>query len=225
MLQKIFNKNHRPYSILFNKLSNCEDGNKDILVARFLVPIVLFFTGARPAEITFLKTTDCEIQSIKGEERIVLYLEANELKGSKTRQSRRIVIVHDFLAKELNFLNFIKNAIKEKREFLFNAVEDFETKISVEFNRNKEFLEGNISRIDDFNNLTYSLYSFRHTYKTHMLSKNVSETVVDKIQGHVDKNVSAGYFSITDELIDTINSFDKYKVINWKDIKTITDKF
>ena len=58
-----------------------------------------------------------------------------------------------------------------------------------------------------------------------MLSKNVSETVVDKIQGHVDKNVSAGYFSITDELIDTINSFDKYKVINWKDIKTITDKF
>ena len=39
------------------------------------------------------------------------------------------------------------------------------------------------------------------------------------------QSAPAGYFSITDELIDTINSFDKYKVINWKDIKTITDKF
>ena len=225
MLQKIFNKNHRPYSILFNKLANCKNKNKDILLARFLVPIVLFFTGARPAEITFLKTTDCEIQNIKGEERIVLYLEANELKGSKTRQSKRIVIVHDFLAKELNFLNFIKNAIKEKREFLFNAVEDFETKISVEFNRNKEFLEGNISKIDSFRNLTYSLYSFRHTYKTHMLSKNIAETVIHKIQGHIVNDVAAGYFSITEDLIDTLNLFDKHLIINWEDVKTITDRF
>ena len=208
-----------------NKLTNCDNKNKDILLARFLVPIVLFFTGARVAEITFLKTEDCEIKNINGEERVILYLEANELKGSKTKKSRRIVIVHDFLSKELNFINFIKNAIKEKREFLFNAVEDFETKISVGFNREKDFLEDNISRIDNFNNLTYSLYSFRHTYKTHMLSKNVSETVVDKIQGHSDKKEAAGYFSITEDLIDTLNLFDKHLIIDWKDIKMITDNF
>lgn len=225
MLQKIFNKNHKPYSILFSKLVDCEDKDKDILLARFLVPIVLFFTGARVSEITFLKTSDCEIQDIKGEERIILYLEANELKGSKTKKSRRIVIVHDFLAKELNFINFIKNAMKEKREYLFNAVEDFETKISVGFNRDKEFLEGNISRIDDFNNLTYSLYSFRHTYKTHMLSKNIPETVVDKIQGHSDKKEAAGYFSITEDLIDSLNLFDKHLIIDWEDIKRITNRF
>ena len=225
MLQKIFNKKHKPYSILFKKLANCNNENKDILLSRFLVPIVLFFTGARVAEITFLKTSDCEIKNIKGEERIILYLEANELKGSKTRKSRRIVIVHDFLAKELNFINFIKNAIKEKREFLFNAVEDFETKVSVSFNREKDFLEDNISRIDDFNNLTYSLYSFRHTYKTHMLSKNISETVVDKIQGHSDKKEAAGYFSITEDLIDTLNLFDKHLIIDWSDIKIITNNF
>ncbi len=223
MLQKIFNKNHKPYSILFDKLANCEDKNKDILLARFLVPIVLFFTGARVSEITFLKTSDCEILNIKGKERIILYLEANELKGSKTKLSRRIVIVHDFLAEELNFLNFIKNAMREKREFLFNAVEDFETKISVSFNRNKEFLEGNLSRIDDFNNLTYSLYSFRHTYKTHMLSKNIPETVVDKIQGHSDRKEAAGYFSITEDLIDTLNLFDKHLIIDWEDIKKVTN--
>jgi integrase len=226
MLQKIFNKKYKPYSILFDKLKNDTTAeNRDILMARFLVPIVLFFTGARPAEITFLKTSDCEIKNINGEERIILYLEANELKGSKTKLSRRIVIVHDFLAKELNFLDFIKNAIKEQREFLFNAVKDFETKVSVSFNRDKEFLEGNVSRIDDFNNLTYSLYSFRHTYKTHMLSKNVSETVVDKIQGHSDRKEAAGYFSITEDLIDTINSFDKHLIIDWDDIKIITNTF
>ena len=116
--------------------------------------------------------------------------------------------------------------MKEKREFLFNAVEDFETKISVGFNRNKDFLEGNISRIDDFNNFTYTLYSFRHTYKTHMLSQiNIKETVIDKIQGHIDKKVAAGYFSITEDLIDTINSFDKHSIIDWSDIKMITDNF
>lgn len=225
MLQKIFNKNYKPYSILFSKLVDCEDKDKDILLARFLVPIVLFFTGARVSEITFLKTSDCEIQNIRGEERIILYLEANELKGSKTKKSRRIVIVHDFLAKELNFINIIKNAMKEKREFLFNAVEDFETKISVGFNRDKEFLEGNISRIDDFNNLTYSLYSFRHTYKTHMLSKNIPETVIDKIQGHTDRKEAAGYFSITEDLIDSLNLFDKHLIIDWEDIKKITNNF
>lgn len=226
MLKKIFSKEHKPYSVIFDELANDEGKNRDILLARFLVPIVLFFTGARPAEITFLKTTDCEIQNIKGEERIILYLEANELKGSKTRKSKRIVIVHDFLAKELNFINFIKNAMKEKREFLFNAVEDFETKVSVGFNRDKDFLEGNISRIDDFNNFTYTLYSFRHTYKTHMLSQiNIKETIIDKIQGHIDKKVSAGYFSITEELIDTINSFNKHLIIDWDDIKIITNTF
>ena len=225
MLKKIFSKEHKPYSVIFEELTNAEGENRDILLTRFLVPIVLFFTGARPAEITFLKTTDCEIQNIKGEERIILYLEANELKGNKTRKSKRIVIVHDFLAKELNFINFIKNAMKEKREFLFNAVEDFETKVSVGFNRDKDFLEGNISRIDDFNNLTYTLYSFRHTYKTHMLSKNISETVIDKIQGHSDKKVAAGYFSITEELINTLNLFDKHLIIDWDDIKIITNTF
>ena len=226
MLKKIFSKEHKPYSVIFDELANDEGKNRDILLARFLVPIVLFFTGARPAEITFLKTTDCEIQNIKGEERIILYLEANELKGSKTRKSKRIVIVHDFLAKELNFINFIKNAMKEKREFLFNAVEDFETKVSVGFNRDKDFLEGNISRIDDFNNFTYTLYSFRHTYKTHMLSQiNIKETIIDKIQGHIDKKVSAGYFSITEELIETINSFNKHLIIDWDDIKIITNTF
>jgi integrase len=225
MLQKIFDKNHKPYSIIFKSLKRNNIKDKDILIARFLVPIVLFFTGARPSEITFLKTSDCEIGNIRGEDRIILYLEANELKDIKTKSSKRIVIVHDFLTKELNFMNFVKNAIKENREYLFNSVENFQTKVSVGFNREKDFLEGNISRIDEFNNLTYSLYSFRHTYKTHMLSKNTPETVIDKIQGHVDKKVSAGYFSITDELIDTINSFDKHKIINWVDIKIITDKF
>ena len=58
-----------------------------------------------------------------------------------------------------------------------------------------------------------------------MLSKNVSETVVDKIQGHSDKKEAAGYFSITEDLIDTLNLFDKHLIIDWKDIKMITDNF
>ena len=59
-----------------------------------------------------------------------------------------------------------------------------------------------------------------------MLSQiNIKETIIDKIQGHIDKKVSAGYFSITEELIETINSFNKHLIIDWDDIKIITNTF
>ena len=58
-----------------------------------------------------------------------------------------------------------------------------------------------------------------------MLSKNIAETVIHKIQGHIVNDVAAGYFSITEDLIDTLNMFDKHLIINWEDVKTITDRF
>lgn len=227
MLKIIFNKEYEPYRILFNKLGHPSAYKKqrDILIAKFYVPLIMFFTGSRVSELVHLKTSDCDFEMVENEEKLLLYIEANKQKGSKTTTSKRIVLVHDFLAKELNLINFVKKAKKEGKEYLFNAVAKDEDKITKSFNRNKDFLEGTLTKRDEFYNAKYSLYSFRHTFKTHMLSLNVNEIVINKIQGHSDKKVADGYFSLTNELFDIVNSFKKHEIIDWKDFIKMTKDF
>lgn len=58
-----------------------------------------------------------------------------------------------------------------------------------------------------------------------MLSINVNETVIHKIQGHSDDKASFGYFSMTDELVIAINSFRKHQGIDWTDFMEMTAYF
>lgn len=225
MLQKIFSKDNKPYSILFRKLKSSYVKEKDILIAKFYVPLIMFFIGSRVSELVHLKTSDCDFEMIDGVERLLLYIEANEQKGSKSATSKRIVIVHDFLANELNLIDFVKKAKRDNREYLFNTIPKDEEKISKAFNRNKDFLIGTLTKRDEFLNSKYTLYSFRHTYKTHMLSININETVIHKIQGHSDDKASFGYFSMTDELVIAINSFRKHHDIDWTDFIEMTSYF
>lgn len=108
---------------------------------------------------------------------------------------------------------------------LFNTVPKDEEKISKAFNRDKDFLIGTLTKRDEFNNSRYTLYSFRHTYKTHMLSLNINETVINKIQGHSDEKVADGYFSLTNELNESINAFRKHQNIDWTDFMEMTKYF
>lgn len=92
MLQ-IFNKDNKPYSILFKKLKSprLKDKDKDIYIAKFYVPLIMFFIGSRVSELVHLKTSDCDLEMIEGSERLLLYIEkANEQKGSKSATSKRI---------------------------------------------------------------------------------------------------------------------------------------
>lgn len=222
MLKAIFNKQNRPYKIVFNKLENENlKDNKDLLVARFYAPLLMFFTGSRLAEIVQLKTEDCEIRE---NNKIWLYIEANEQKGSKTASSKRIIPVHDFLSQDLNLLNFIKKAQVEKREYLFNTSAKDEDKISKEFNRHKDFLLGNLGKEDIFQNSDYTLYSFRHTYKTHLENLGVNRTVINKLQGHKEDKIIEGYFSINDEVVENVNKFKKHEIVeDWSDFIKLSE--
>ena len=225
MLKKIFNKEFKPYSTVFNKLYSPNVKEKGILIARFYIPLIMFFVGSRIAELVHLKTSDCDIENIDGSEKLLLYIEANEQKNSKSNTSKRILLVHDFLANELNLINFVKKAKREKREYLFNTSPADEEKIEKAFNREKDFLIDTLNKRDEFINSKYTLYCFRHTYKTHMLSININETVINKIQGHADEKSADGYFSLTDELIESINSFRKHQIIDWTDFIDMTKRF
>ena len=222
MLKAIFNRQNRPYKIVFDKLENEKlKDNKDLLVARFYAPLLMFFTGSRLAEIVQLKVQDCEIRE---DNMVWLYIEANEQKGSKTAASKRIIPVHDFLSQDLNLLNFIKKAQNEKREYLFNTLAKDEDKISKEFNRHKDFLLGNLGKEDIFQNSDYTLYSFRHTYKTHLENLGVNETVINKLQGHTVDKVVEGYFSINDEVVENVNKFKKHEIVeDWSDFIKLSE--
>lgn len=227
MLQKIFNKNNKPYKILFQKLKSprLKDKDKDIYIAKFYVPLIMFFIGSRVSELVHLKTSDCDFEIIDGSEKLLLYIEANEQKGSKSSTSKRIILVHDFLANELNLIDFVKKAKRDNREYLFNTVPNDEEKISKAFNRDKDFLIGTLTKRDEFLNSKYTLYSFRHTYKSHMISIGVDRMIVNKIQGHADEKSADGYFSMTDELVIAINSFRKHQDIDWTDFMEMTAYF
>ena len=222
MLKAIFNRQNRPYKIVFQKLENEKlKDNKDLLVARFYAPLLMFFTGSRLAEVVQLKVQDCEIRE---DNMVWLYIEANEQKGSKTAASKRIIPVHDFLSQDLNLLNFIKKAQVEKREYLFNTSAKDEDKISKEFNRHKDFLLGNLGKEDIFQNSDYTLYSFRHTYKTHLENLGVNETVINKLQGHTVDKVVEGYFSINDEVVENVNKFKKHEIVeDWSDFIKLSE--
>lgn len=223
MLKAIFNRQNRPYKIVFDKLENEKlKDNKDLLVARFYAPLLMFFTGSRLAEIVQLKTEDCEIR--EDNTVVWLYIEANEQKGSKTASSKRIIPVHNFLSNNLNLLNYIKKAQVEKREYLFNTLAKDEDKISKEFNRHKDFLIGNLGKEDIFQNTDYTLYSFRHTYKTHLENLGVNETVINKLQGHTVDKVVEGYFSINDEVVENVNKFKKHEIVeDWSDFIKLSE--
>lgn len=74
MLQKIFSKDNKPYSILFKKLKSSYVKEKDILIAKFYVPLIMFFIGSRVSELVHLKTSDCDFEMIDGVERLLLYI-------------------------------------------------------------------------------------------------------------------------------------------------------
>ena len=57
------------------------------------------------------------------------------------------------------------------------------------------------------------------------ISVNINETVINKIQGHADEKVADGYFSLTNELLEPINSFRKHKIIDWEDFIKMTKYF
>ncbi len=231
MIKSLFNTNNNPYKRLIDTFLGNKKIRKDLNIddywARYFVPLILFFTGARPSEIGFLKTDDCDIKVYEnGKEKVVLFVSANDKKTIKTQSSKRIILVHDFLALDLGFINFIKKAQSENREYLFNTDRDVSELVGKEFNRKdikKVCIEPFYTREDIFNNVKYSLYSFRHNYKTHMMFKKYNDTLVDKIQGHQNKTIPANYLSAnSEELISFVNDFELYKTIDWSEFKKVS---
>ncbi len=236
MLQDFFNINiHNEYSIILNRFNKNHKMNLNNFIARFYTQLILFFTGTRPKEILLAKTNDCEIVTNENEEEeLFIYIEENEKRSVKTDMSRRVIYIHSFLSHNLNFINFIKKAKAENREYLFNISPNEATNIFKQFNRNnKSIISKHLSREDDFYNTQYSIYSFRHKFKTHLLNIGINAEIVNKYQGHTITNddkgsseIVMGYLTMDKEMIENIEKFEKHLTIkeDWSDLIEYSNK-
>jgi integrase len=230
MLKLIFSENNPFYRYVFDIFEENKklrtDMNIENYEARFYIPLLLFFSGARVEEMAQLKVSDFEIRRYDDNiERVLVYLEANEIRRLKTFTSRRIILLHDFFVHDLDFISFLRKCKNENREYLFNS-ENIGEKVGKEFNRDeiKEVcIMPFLNREDEFNKNHYSFYSFRHNYKTHMRIKGFPEDLVDKVQGHkVEKKSAGGYISYdTKEFVKVINGFTKHEEIDFSKFKEI----
>lgn len=230
MLETIFSENNPYYKYVFDIFQGNKKLRSDMSIenyeARFYVPLVLFFSGARVEEMAQLKVSDFEIRKYDDEiERVLVFLEANEIRGLKTYTSRRIILLNDFLVHDLDFISYLRKCEKEKREYLFNC-QGIGEKVAKEFNREeikKICIEPFLTREDEFNQTHYSFYSFRHNYKTHMRMKGFANDLVDKLQGHkVERESKSDYITYdSEEVVKVINSFNLHEKLDFSKFKEV----
>ena len=229
MLKCLFNPNNNPYKQLINvfleKRKLRKDQNIDDYWIRYFIPIILLFTGARPVELARIKVSDCELRDFEdGIERVILYIQ----RKVKTKTSRRIILIHDFLANDLGFIKFVKKAQRENREYLFNNNRDASILAGKEFNRSpikENCIKPYVNREDTFYKSRYVMYSLRNNYKTHMIFNRYDAELVRKIQGHKEEKVSTTYLSTNSEqIVKFVNDFELYKIIDWTEFKKVAQK-
>ena len=228
MLKCLFSPNNNPYKqlvdVFLGKTKLKLNQNIDDYWIRYFIPLIMLFSGARPSELTKIKTDDCELREFEdGKERTILYIH----KKVKAKSSKRIILIHDFLAEDLGFIKFIKKAKKENREYLFNRGISASGLAGKEFNRKKikdECIEPHLDKEDEFWASRYVMYSLRHNYKTHMVFNKYDADLVRKIQGHKDDKVSSTYLSTNSgQIIKFVNDFDLYKIIDWTEFKKVSE--
>ena len=236
MLKAIFSEENPFFKYVFDlfegKIKLRSDMTIENYEARFYIPLILFFSGARVEEMAQLKAKDFDIREYPdGIIRLLVFLEANERRGYKTYTSKRIILLHDYLVHDLDLISFIKKCQNEKREYLFNC-ENIGEKVGKEFNRPrvKNFcIKPYLTREDEFYNTDYVLYSFRHNYKTHMRMKGLANDLVDKLQGHKVKveetsspSSSRNYITYdSDEVLNVVNSFNLHEQLDFSRFKEV----
>jgi integrase len=226
MLKCLFSPNNNPYKqlidVFLGKTKLKLNQNIDDYWIRYFIPLIMLFSGARPSELAKIKTDDCELREFEdGKERVILYIH----KKVKTKTSKRIIVIHDFLAEDLGFIKFIKKAKKENREYLFNRGISASGLAGKEFNRKKikdECIKPHLDKEDEFWASRYVMYSLRHNYKTHMMFHKYDADLVRKIQGHKDEKVSNTYLSTNaEQIVNFVNDFSLYEIIDWTEFKKV----
>jgi integrase len=159
-----------------------EDAKGD--AARWWVPHVLLFTGARLEEVCQLHAEDVR------QEHGVWFLDINRdgSKRLKTDNSERLVPVHSRLI-ALGWLDYVKSVGKGH---LFPSLEFRGDRggYSGEFSK---WAGRRLRKVGIADTRKVASHSFRHTMATRLGSAGVSPQIIDRLQGWADSSMRANY--------------------------------
>ena len=160
--------------------------------SEYWVPLIALFTGARLAEILQLVSDD-----IRQEENIWIFdinEEGDDEKHVKTERSKRLVPIHSTLIK-LGFIKFVEHRKKTSSKLFPEETRCDDGKFR---NYSKRYATYRKQRnVIKQPGTMLDFHSFRHTIRTKLVDKDVAESLIDDIVGHVTKTASIGKTTYT----------------------------
>jgi len=193
----------------------------------FWTPIIALFHGARQNEIAQLYLSD--IKKSKDDVWVFEMTENSEDKNIKTKAGKRLVPIHPFVLKELNFLGFTRNLKSKGVERLFPELKKgkkgYGARVSKWFNERYKKRCGIVppedGRMKDF-------HSFRKTFITDLRRKKVHDMMLKQVVGHkIDPSVTGSYTDkfppqqLVEEIIVMIDFEKQIDLTHLKDSKYV----
>lgn len=165
-----------------------QPGNFQIRDHRYWLPLVMLWSGARPAEIAQLLVADVREQH--GQWIMHITEEGDDDKSTKTKGSMRVVPIHSELVR-LGFVNFVKAQLEKGEKRIFPEAErnsrgQMAAKFSRDFGRYLEKVG-----IKDGRGL--SLYSFRHGAADALRRAEYLDEEFAMILGHAKHTTTGRY--------------------------------
>ncbi|MEC8966781.1 MAG: tyrosine-type recombinase/integrase [Pseudomonadota bacterium] len=154
---------------------------------------IMAFTGMRNAEVMQLRKADI----VKSEEGIWYFRVTEEAGKLKTKQSNRVIPVHESLLKK-GFLDFVE---KCKEEYLFrqySTSEKYLTRLYSNHIRPKCDIPHETEKGEKL-----TLYSFRHFVVSTLVNKKAQTAYIQSMIGHLqslDQSVTTMYYTHTDDM-------------------------
>ena len=183
---------------------------KEKSFAKFWIPVIALYSGARVNEISQLKVEDI----IKFDGVYCFYFtDEGDGQSLKNESSKRIVPIHSELIK-LGFLDFVDDVKKKKKDRVFytlNRTEhsNYGDTISKWFGVYRRKV-GIVSK-------NKTLHSMRHNVETKLVNNNISETIQNSICGWSDKGVGQRVYAKKE--IKTLQSaIETIKYEFWDDV-------
>ena len=188
----------------------------------FWSPIIALFHGIRQNEIAQLHLSDIK----KSEDGVWVFevIENREDKSVKTIAGKRLVPMHPFVLKELNFLGLYRNLKSKGVDRLFHELKKskkgYGARVSKWFNERYKkrcgIAPAEDGRLKDF-------HSFRTTFITDLRHKKVHDMMLKQVVGHkIDSTVTGEYtdkFPLQDVRKEIIEMIDFEKQIDLSHLK------
>ncbi len=190
---------------------------------RFWLPVLALFTGARLTELCQLYLDDIykvepQVDG-KSDSKSPLYvIDLNEKgdKKLKTRKSsRRIIPLHDFIVRDLNFIGYVEKLKSQGQTRLFPELkrrkEGYGKTASKWFGEYRQKCGFKLHRKSGDERKDF--HSFRHTVTNFLKQAGVDESVAGELLGHTHSSITFGRYGkryspqvLKEQAIDKLNS-------------------